>query len=246
MWFHSPLKQLKRLLSAETGLLVRKRSRDDDKGTFISNERKDQRILQDISLNCRLLEHSITVQDCKTIIDTLCSIFFDANNKNVHQWAIAVDGNEPANISPSQGKYICIQADGKWIKTIPNFIKVILAPLIKNLYQQFYQSIPNNKKQAFKLSFSKGKPNDVFVNYYPRNCNGSAGAHKDNVSYGSTVTQLSLNNTSGLFYLPGAACKTTYPLGLEQGKTICIFQGVEHEVIWNNQPEIRMTIVCRF
>jgi hypothetical protein len=239
------LKRLKQLLSIDRGLLVRKRSRDDETGTFII-EKKDQCICQDISLNCPLLAHTITVQDCNTVLDTLCSFFFCANQKEVYRWEIAANGNEPFILLPSQAKYICIQADGNWLKPTPQTTKVILGSLIKTLYQQFYQSIPKDKKKTFKLSFNKGQPNDVFVNYYPRNCYGSAGAHKDNVSYGSTVTQLTLNNHSGLFYVPGAAYKATFPLSLEQGKTICIFQGVEHQVIWNNQPEIRVTIVCRF
>ena len=248
-------KQLVRIINRDDEPLVLKRSRDVETGVFLKMNKCDPNIInQIIEVNCLLATDSIDAEICGSLTSDLIAKLFNTNARNVKSWSIANSGYDRFSIIPTEAKYICIQKDGDWITKYHSLIKLhqdVLSELVKSSCNNIYNMIPKEGKSAFKTHFVQNLPSDVFVCFYPARCNGSAPAHKDNTIYGATVTCLTLNSQPGLFYVPlrarGAALKKNiYPISIEQGKTCCIFKGIEHQVIWDDQQEIRMTVVCRF
>jgi hypothetical protein len=240
------VKDLEKLINCDEGLLVTTEKRDGDTGTFkkIKRYKKDVNLM--ISSNCPNLSYTMDNESCNLLTDELISKFFKTKHNNAQPWAVAESNNDRFNIVPSEATYLLIQQNGVWIedfRRLSSKAKKILCKLIKSIHQQFYERLPSDKKAAFKRHFCTEMPHDIFLNYYPLLCNAVGAQHKDNVIYGATVTQLTPNNEPGLFVVPGDKLKTKYPLPIARGNTICLFSGVVHEVLWQDQPESRMTLV---
>ena len=246
-------KKLLSLITRDEMPLVLKRSRDTETGLFLKMNKRSPNIINEI------MEHNISVikidsidaEICGSLTTALVKHCFKINNRDVQYWSIAKNGNDRFNILPAtESKYICIQKDGIWTKPISKLSKRYkeeLGDIVKSCFDGMYLMIPKGDKSRFKTHFAGEYPFDVFVNFYPEHCVASAPAHKDNVEFGATITSLTQNNNPGLFYVSGVAGKETdYPIHTPQGQSICLFKGIEHTVIWHNQSEIRMTLVCRW
>ncbi len=227
------------ILNQSDELLVKKRTRDEA-GCFSKRTKTEDDIATEVDLNCKRLQ--FVANDCDAITKTITD-FFIRDDSNIQQWSLA-DGND--GLLLSNAEYICLLKKGKWkIKVSRNF-KLAIENLVNKIYKDLCISLPNDKRNIFRTVFRSGLSTDVFINRYPaqlRSC--GAAAHKDNVSFASSVTQLTRNDEPGLFYMPGTE-HAEIPLQLKKGETICLFKGVEHKVSWFNKTTDRFTLVCRF
>ena len=231
-------KKLGLILNQSDELLVKKRTRDEV-GCFSKRTKTEDDIAIEVDLNCKRLQ--FVTNDCNLITASVNEIFM-RDGPDVQQWSLA-DGNN--GLLLSNAKFICLLKTGEWkIKVSAEFVRAI-EKLVKKISKALYNCLPTNHKKTFRTVFRSGKPTDVFINRYPAQCDSSGAAHADNVSFASSVTQLTCNDDAGLFYLPGAEY-SDIPLELKKGETICLFKGVEHKVSWSNKITDRLSLVCRF
>lgn len=194
------------------------------KPDFFQYKQMNERMCVDLLSDLKL---SLTNKELCNLIQSAYSGMFLGGNKVIKNDASYVGWRKDND---------CHEALDQLRQKLDQFSLKYVNPLIEC-------SLSGPAKRSFQLLHSKHGPNSTSINMFiPHSDNNKFSLHVDSVQFGTAILQLTsnVNNFTGLTLF---LSDTEVAISLQQGEVLIIPAGIEHESIWEQQNEERISVV---